>query len=136
MKNFIILSITLLMFACSGQPSTTEIKTIEEKSTVQSESEAKKNPILGEWVIIGVKENGKAVDLHDEKTSITLNEDGRGISSNKNASIKWSLKEEAGKKTLILKEEKDDEESFEVLSLDEKKLVLKAKNAELTLEKK
>jgi hypothetical protein len=136
MKNFIILSISFLMMACGTQPSTTEIKTIEEKSSVKQEPEVKKNPILGEWVIVGLKENGKKIELDKEKTSITLNEDGSGRSSNKDGAMKWSLKEDGGKKWLTLKEEKDDEESFEILSLEEKKLVLKTEKAEITLEKK
>jgi hypothetical protein len=67
---------------------------------------------------------------------LTLNADGTGISPNKKAKLDWSVFEKEGKSYLITKEEKDDADTFEIKSLEDKKVVLIDKKDEIVLVKK
>lgn len=131
MKFLIIFCLTLMIFACSRQAQNSAV------STTKTDTQTfKKELLVGVWVVMGIKDNGKTIDPPKVKKTIMLNEDGTGKSTNKNTDMKWSVKAQGLKNMLSFDEGKEDSQTFEILSLDDKKLVLKSESVELTLEKK
>jgi hypothetical protein len=125
---------TLILFAfaaclacsCSNKtPDNNSKKTKqgENNTTTESKTEPKiKDKIAGNWQLESV--SGVKLTASEKSAVITLNADGSGYSGNKKAKMKWSISEYEGRPLLVFNSEDDDQEKFEIKSIDDNQLVM------------
>jgi hypothetical protein len=137
MKKLILFAfVASIAFSCGNKKNEKSEKNTEDstKTTEVKKEPSAKEKFVGEWSIASV--NGKEVTEKMKLDVLTLSADGTGISPNKKAKLDWSVFEKEGKSYLITKEEKDNADTFEIKSLEDKKVVLIDKKDEIVLVKK
>ena len=135
-KLFLFAFVASIAFSCGNKKNEKTEKNTEDstKTTEVKKEPSTKEKFVGNWSIESV--NGKEVTEKMKLEVLTLNADGTGLSPNKKAKIEWSVLEKEGKSYLTTKEEKDDADTFEIKSLEDKKVVLMDKKDEIVLVKK
>lgn len=137
MKKLILFAfVASIAFSCGNKKNEKSEKNTEDstKTTEVKKEPLSKEKFVGKWSIESV--NGKEVTEKMKLDVLTLSADGTGISPNKKAKLDWSVFEKEGKSYLITKEEKDDADTLEIKSLEDKKVVLIDKKDEIVLVKK
>ena len=136
MKKLILFAfVASIAFSCGNKKNEKSEKNTEDstKTTEVKKEPSSKEKFVGNWSFESV--NGKEVTEKMKLEVLTLNADGTGLSPNKKAKIEWSVLEKEGKSYLTTKEEKD-ADTYEIKSLEDKKVVLIDKKDEIVLVKK
>ncbi len=136
MKKLILFAfVASIAFSCGNKKNEKSEKNTEDSTKT---TEVKKEPITkekltGKWEVEMMNE--KVITEKVKLDPLVLNADGTGTFIKK-AKIEWSVFEKEGKSYLTTKEEKDDADTLEIKSLEDKKVVLMDKKDEIVLVKK
>lgn len=117
-KLLFLVLIATLIFSCGTTKNTNQKNTQSDTKVVT----INKDKLIGDWQLESV--SGVTLTEREKTAVVSLNANGSGYSGNKESKIQWSVSEYEGKSLLIFNSEDDDQEKFEIKTIDDTKLIL------------